>query len=313
MATHSTILAWRIPWTEEPGGLESMGSQSFRQDLGTKPPAGSPCEVSKRLPVSARAGSIFQEVGARSQCWVRTWGVGPWLTPLNADWLPNVTWPPHKLWGPSGASRDAEKGEDVCPQFLITVLRLGVQGKGQVSYQRKSKGEESFPSGPNPKLPKLIYSCFPDVQTLFPWHVHTAWQYCPSGAVDTPGHHFSLQGIMLMPRAKQNLLTGLPMLLASRERTQQRGWQFSGLCSCEGEGWPSSSILCLMHFLRGNQCPQFRSDFRIQASHLRLQFLGSHLGSSWSCHTPRTRLLWINSCPWWQQRGFIYNGADKTP
>ena len=27
VATHSSILAWRIPWTEEPGGLESMGSQ----------------------------------------------------------------------------------------------------------------------------------------------------------------------------------------------------------------------------------------------------------------------------------------------
>ena len=27
MATHSSILAWRIPWTEEPGGLESTGSQ----------------------------------------------------------------------------------------------------------------------------------------------------------------------------------------------------------------------------------------------------------------------------------------------
>ena len=27
METHSSILAWRIPWTEEPGGLESMGSQ----------------------------------------------------------------------------------------------------------------------------------------------------------------------------------------------------------------------------------------------------------------------------------------------
>ena len=26
MATHSSILAWRIPWTEEPGGLQSMGS-----------------------------------------------------------------------------------------------------------------------------------------------------------------------------------------------------------------------------------------------------------------------------------------------
>ena len=27
IATHSSILAWRIPWTEEPGGLHSMGSQ----------------------------------------------------------------------------------------------------------------------------------------------------------------------------------------------------------------------------------------------------------------------------------------------
>ena len=27
MATHSRIFAWRIPWTEEPGGLQSMGSQ----------------------------------------------------------------------------------------------------------------------------------------------------------------------------------------------------------------------------------------------------------------------------------------------
>ena len=27
MATHSSILAWRTPWTEEPGGLQSMGSQ----------------------------------------------------------------------------------------------------------------------------------------------------------------------------------------------------------------------------------------------------------------------------------------------
>ena len=30
MATHSSILAWRIPWTEEPGGLWSMGSQRVR-------------------------------------------------------------------------------------------------------------------------------------------------------------------------------------------------------------------------------------------------------------------------------------------
>jgi len=38
MATHSSNLAWEIPWTEEPGGLESMGSQRVRHDLVTKPP-----------------------------------------------------------------------------------------------------------------------------------------------------------------------------------------------------------------------------------------------------------------------------------
>ena len=38
MAIHSSILAWKIPWTEEPGGLQSMGSQRVRHDLATKPP-----------------------------------------------------------------------------------------------------------------------------------------------------------------------------------------------------------------------------------------------------------------------------------
>ena len=37
MATHSSIVAWRIPWTEEPGSLQSMRSQRIRQDLATKP------------------------------------------------------------------------------------------------------------------------------------------------------------------------------------------------------------------------------------------------------------------------------------
>ena len=32
MATHSSILAWRIPWTEEPGGLQSIGSQRVGHD-----------------------------------------------------------------------------------------------------------------------------------------------------------------------------------------------------------------------------------------------------------------------------------------
>ena len=32
MTTHSSILAWRIPWTEEPGGLQSTGLQGVRHD-----------------------------------------------------------------------------------------------------------------------------------------------------------------------------------------------------------------------------------------------------------------------------------------
>jgi len=32
MANHSSILSWRIPWAEEPGGLQSTGSQRVRQD-----------------------------------------------------------------------------------------------------------------------------------------------------------------------------------------------------------------------------------------------------------------------------------------
>ena len=36
MATYSSICAWRIPWTEEPGGLQSTGSQRVRHDLAIK-------------------------------------------------------------------------------------------------------------------------------------------------------------------------------------------------------------------------------------------------------------------------------------
>ena len=38
MATHSSILAWEIPWTEEPGGLQSIMLKRVRYDLVTKPP-----------------------------------------------------------------------------------------------------------------------------------------------------------------------------------------------------------------------------------------------------------------------------------
>ena len=36
MATHYSILAWKIPWIEKPGGLQSIGSQRVRHDLVTE-------------------------------------------------------------------------------------------------------------------------------------------------------------------------------------------------------------------------------------------------------------------------------------
>ena len=38
MATHSSMLAWEVQWTEEPGGLQSMGLQRIGHDLEAKPP-----------------------------------------------------------------------------------------------------------------------------------------------------------------------------------------------------------------------------------------------------------------------------------
>ena len=53
MATHSSILAWRIPWTEEPGGLQFMGLQRVRHDLVTNQKQGH-FLLSSRSPISAK-------------------------------------------------------------------------------------------------------------------------------------------------------------------------------------------------------------------------------------------------------------------
>ena len=43
MATHSNILAWRIPWTEEPGGVQSMGLQRVGHDGSNLAPMHTRC------------------------------------------------------------------------------------------------------------------------------------------------------------------------------------------------------------------------------------------------------------------------------
>ena len=57
VATYSSILAWRIPWMEEPGGLQSMGSQSWTRLSNFTGPLGGP-EAKLELPRHRGPGSI---------------------------------------------------------------------------------------------------------------------------------------------------------------------------------------------------------------------------------------------------------------
>ena len=81
MATHSSVLAWKIPWTEEPGGLQSTGSQRVRQDWATENrtagPDESQCYISslwvdsERGPSGALGGRcVIRELRqSRAECW----------------------------------------------------------------------------------------------------------------------------------------------------------------------------------------------------------------------------------------------------
>ena len=62
MATHSSTLAWRIPWTEEPGGLQSMMSQRNRHDWATD----------------------THKAPGRYSLWSRVLAIGPWTWDLPA-------------------------------------------------------------------------------------------------------------------------------------------------------------------------------------------------------------------------------------
>ena len=61
MATHSSILAWRITWTVEPGGLQSMGSQRVGHDCATKH-TGRTDALGKAVIGQSRAGSSIMRI-----------------------------------------------------------------------------------------------------------------------------------------------------------------------------------------------------------------------------------------------------------
>ena len=64
MATHSSILAWRIPWTEKPGGLQSMGSPRVEHNWATKHLMWLPWPQSLQLSAPCSFSSALQSSGA---------------------------------------------------------------------------------------------------------------------------------------------------------------------------------------------------------------------------------------------------------
>ena len=86
MATHSSVLAWRIPWTEEPGGLQATGSQS-RTRLST-------CRQVSRPPLCSRAFRLHLEAaaaGASCRAADSAWGQGC-LSVRAWGWRGEVVW-----------------------------------------------------------------------------------------------------------------------------------------------------------------------------------------------------------------------------
>ena len=71
MATHSSILAWEIPWTEEPNRLQSMGSQRAGHNLATKQPPSPPLSLAAFF-ISERRSWAENLRDTRPGCWA-TW------------------------------------------------------------------------------------------------------------------------------------------------------------------------------------------------------------------------------------------------
>ena len=87
MATHSSILSWRIPWTEEPGGLQSLGSQRVKHKLmintGKK-------KGHFHLTVSTKPGLLLCHQGLRNgeaspgnDGWRLVWFIQKWSSVLH--------------------------------------------------------------------------------------------------------------------------------------------------------------------------------------------------------------------------------------
>ena len=94
MATHSCILAWRLPWTEEPGGLQSLGLLIFIHDYSDL--ACTHACASKGFPGDPRGKEPTCQCRRYKRCWFNPWIV---KIPWRMTWQPTPVFLPGKSLG----------------------------------------------------------------------------------------------------------------------------------------------------------------------------------------------------------------------
>ena len=118
MATHFSILARRIPWTEEPGGLQSMGLQRVRHDWVTEHACRNPTQDSELLTVTnfLNADKLHSRhsytVNAKLQPTTRNSSGGTMLTTSKGVWRSHIL-SPHKPLAPCALVSQAFQGSVV--------------------------------------------------------------------------------------------------------------------------------------------------------------------------------------------------------
>ena len=124
MATHFSILAWRTPWTEEPGGLQSMGSQRVGHDWMTK---NNMRKLSEDLFRASLVAQLVKNLPAMREIWVRSLG---WEDPLEKGTVTHssiLAWRiPWTVWpmGLQRAKHDRVTFPFDCTDFAGKVMSL---------------------------------------------------------------------------------------------------------------------------------------------------------------------------------------------
>ena len=106
MATHSSILAWKIPWIEEPGGLESMGFKRVR------------CDWSNRAHTQ---DFIETKTAGSAECLLLSLDTG--LTILHIVLLGITSFYPHPTF--IDKALKTQRGQVTCPSHIVNVGQFG--------------------------------------------------------------------------------------------------------------------------------------------------------------------------------------------